>query len=333
MNIPVERLSRDIANAAKSLSSMQARYLVDAYYIQQEDRKRTRNQERMLAESKEPNLILSWLAAQNETLEDQIKRALDKYTDAHPMGEWMRTVKGIGPVIAAGLLAHIDITKAPTVGHIWRFAGLDPSQRWSARTEADAWVKVNGLDIVRASTEFNVSLETLTRMATTDKDGKPIKLTAKSLSAAIARRPWNATLKTLCWKIGQSFMKLSNDPGCYYGIVYRQRKQYEIDRNERGDNRELAASLLPKFSTATDAHGHLSKGVLPPAQIDARARRYAVKRFLADVHTAWYWIEYKTLAPKPYVISHLNHAHWELAPVFGSLDGLSEALLKAGARE
>jgi hypothetical protein len=28
-------------------------------------------------------------------------------------------------------MAHIDITKAPTVGHIWRFAGLDPTVKWS----------------------------------------------------------------------------------------------------------------------------------------------------------------------------------------------------------
>jgi hypothetical protein len=29
------------------------------------------------------------------------------------------------------LLARIDIVKAPTAGHIWRYAGLDPTVRWN----------------------------------------------------------------------------------------------------------------------------------------------------------------------------------------------------------
>jgi hypothetical protein len=33
-------------------------------------------------------------------------------------------------VLAAGLLAHIEIDKAPTAGGIWRFAGLDPTAIW-----------------------------------------------------------------------------------------------------------------------------------------------------------------------------------------------------------
>ena len=46
------------------------------------------------------------------------------------MGAWMREIKGIGPVLSAGLLAHIDITKAAHVGHIYSFAGLAPGKVW-----------------------------------------------------------------------------------------------------------------------------------------------------------------------------------------------------------
>ena len=149
------------------MSVEEARFLVDSYYIMQEDRKRTSNQERSMStqDQPEPSEILSWLRKQAQTMENQLKRALDQYSDAHPVGTWMREVKGVGPVLAAGLLAHIDIEKAPTVGRIWRYAGLDPTVKW-------------------------------------EKGQK---------------RPWNAKLKTLTWKIGQSFMKLSNDEECYYG--------------------------------------------------------------------------------------------------------------------
>ena len=126
---PVQRLSKDLAAAAVTLSDAEARFLVDTYYNMQENRIRAGGQLRAIKD--EPHEVLSWFEEQASTLENQVKRALDKYTSVHPMGEWMRGIFGIGPVISAGLLAHIDIRKAPTVGHIWGFAGLDPTKQWS----------------------------------------------------------------------------------------------------------------------------------------------------------------------------------------------------------
>lgn len=253
----ITRLSRDVADAARTMSDDEARYLVDAYYMMQEDRKRTSNQSRALGETAEPNSVLVWLAEQSSTLEKQITRALDRYTQAHPMGSWMRGIKGIGPVLSAGLLAHIDIEKAPTAGHIWRFAGLDPTMKW-------------------------------------EKGQK---------------RPWNATLKVLTWKIGQSFMKLSNDEECVYGHVYRERKDYELRRNEDGGNAAAAAEKVGKVGKNTVAYANYSVGKLPAAQIDARARRYAVKLFLSRLHAEWYRRHFGTEPPLPYPIAILGHAH------------------------
>ena len=42
----LERMSRDIVSDAATLSDDEARYLVDAYYMMQEDRKRAHNQAR-----------------------------------------------------------------------------------------------------------------------------------------------------------------------------------------------------------------------------------------------------------------------------------------------
>ena len=77
----VMRMSRDIATAAQKLGDDEVRFLVDAYYMMQEDRKRANNQLRSLSDASEPNAVIAWLAAQSETLENQIKRALDKYTE------------------------------------------------------------------------------------------------------------------------------------------------------------------------------------------------------------------------------------------------------------
>jgi hypothetical protein len=127
---PIERLSRDLKAASLTLSEAEARFLVDAYYMAQANRIRTDHQIRQLAKGSEPHSVLDWFTMQDALLETQIRRALDAYSDNKPLGAWARSVVGIGPVIAAGLLAHIDITRAPTVGHIWRFAGLDPTMIW-----------------------------------------------------------------------------------------------------------------------------------------------------------------------------------------------------------
>lgn len=267
----VGRMGRLIAIEAAKLSDDEARFLVDAYYMMQEDRKRTNNQARAVAQGADAqnavssNQVLRYLAEQTTILENQIKRALDIYTDAHFMGSWLREIVGIGPVIAAGLLAHIDIEKAPTVGHIWRYAGLDPTSKW-------------------------------------EKGQK---------------RPWNASLKTLCWKAGQSFMKLSNHEGCYYGHIYKERKQYEQDRNDRMENVQVAANILAtkNIGKTTEAYKHLSIGKLPPGQIDARARRYAVKLFLSHLHGVWYQRYFGKEPPLPYPIAILGHAHMKPAPV------------------
>ena len=272
---PIQRLSRDLATAAVTLSDKEARFLVDAYYTMQDNRIRAAAQEKSLDKDGDPHGVLSWLKDQNSTLEKQIQRALDRYSTAHPVGEWLRSNKGIGPVIAAGMLAHIDIHKAPTVGHIWRFAGLDPTSKW----------------------------------------GKGEK------------RPWNTALKVLCWKAGESFVKLSNDPECYYGGIWRQRKDFEIARNDSGQNAELAARILveKKFNKSTDAFKHLSAGHLPPAQIHARARRYAVKLLLSHLHHEMYIRILKQNPPFPYPIAHLGHVHF-IAPPNGSapLPGASQ---------
>ncbi|HZT29389.1 MAG TPA: transposase [Bryobacteraceae bacterium] len=262
----VRRLQRDLVKAAVSLSIDEARYLVDAYYAMQEHRKAAANQVRALAESKEPHEVLRWLFEQNETVEKQIRRALNSWTDGLPAARWAKSIVGIGPVISAGLAAHIDISRCATVGRIWRFAGLDPTVEW--------------------------------------KKGE--------------RRPWNAGLKCLCWKIGESFVKVSGRPDDFYGQLYLQRKQIEQERNEAGKFADQAPYKLERFNIgkSTDAYQAYAAGKLPPAHIHARAKRWVVKLFLAHYHHVAWTLATGTPPPKPYVISILGHADMIQPPNF-----------------
>jgi hypothetical protein len=254
-------LRRDLRAAAQSLTVPQVRYLVDTYYSYQKFRLSSSNQVRALTVSGEPHLAITWTGARMKEMEADVLVMLDSYTNTEPtgMGAWAKEICGIGPVISAGLVAHLDITQAPTVGHWWRFAGLDPTSKW--------------------------------------EKGK--------------KRPWNAGLKVLCYKIGESFVKVQNRDDDVYGKLYASRKQQEQAKNLAGDFADQAKRAITekKYGEDTSAKKYYEQGQLPPAHIHARARRYAVKQFLADYHAECYFRHYGAPPPFPYPISILGHAH------------------------
>lgn len=149
-----KRLTKDLANAAVTLSTREARYLVDAYYMIQDNRIAAAHQVRTLNENEEPHEIIQYLGSQNELLESQLKRALDKWTDSHPVGRWAKSIVGIGPVISAGLLAHIDIAKTPGVGNLWSFAGLNPTQVWEKGQKRPFNVRLKTLTVFKMGESF-----------------------------------------------------------------------------------------------------------------------------------------------------------------------------------
>lgn len=257
----LNKLKRDIKNAGTTLSKEEARYLVDLYYQMQEYRKASDNQVRQLQkeDNKEPHETLAFFANNFRTLERNIKSVLQVYAESKPIGQWMLSICGIGPVISAGLMANIDITKVQTAGQIQAFAGLDPTREWHKGE----------------------------------------------------KRPYNARLKTLCWKIGQCFIKVQNNEEDVYGKIFAIRKAYEIERNEKGELADQAKAKLERFNIkkTTDTYKWYSQGKLPPAHINQRASRYAVKIFLSHLFSVWYEMEHKEKPPKPYAIAILNHAH------------------------
>lgn len=255
--ISATRLTRDLKKSASMIDSDQARYLVDLYYSLQKLRIGAAAQVRSGGD--EPNMLISWTEDMYEKLENDVKSALLVFAQSQIPGRWAMSIKGIGPVISAGLLAHIDITKTPTAGALWRFSGYDPTIKWEKK----------------------------------------------------AKRPWNARLKVLGWKAGQSFVKSSGRAGSQYGPLYRERKLYEIERNERKEYADQARAILAarNIGADTEAYKWYSMGMLPPAHIQARAERYAVKIFLSHMWAVMYENHYKKPAPRPYAIAILEHVH------------------------
>jgi hypothetical protein len=126
-NIP--KPNKEVVFNAAKLNDAEARALVVNYYQSQEMRKSADMQIRHLGE-KASVPQLQYTADSFAIVEQQVARMLAKYAEGSAVGRWCLRQHGVGPVITAGLLAHLDIKQAPTVGHFWRFAGQDPSAKW-----------------------------------------------------------------------------------------------------------------------------------------------------------------------------------------------------------
>jgi len=252
----VKTWSKDLKEAAVMMTREEMRYLVDAYYNWQENRIRAASQIRNATDA-EPSGVLKVVLSSSALLEKRVQQALDIKVMSSPTGQWLRGIYGIGPVIAAGLLAHINIEKATTAGSVWRYAGYDPTIEW--------------------------------------KKGE--------------KRPFNADLKVICWKAGQSFMKFHSRDECFYGHLYKKKKEQEVWKNEHGQFAETAARILTEknWSKDTPTYKSLTEGKLSPAHIDARARRWCVSILLSHLFEIMFWNRYNIIPPRPYMIAIKHH--------------------------
>lgn len=257
-------LRKDLRGVGETMSRAEIRLVTDTYYDLQQYRLAADSRKKSLVKSGQTALLQSWVGDSMLLAEKAVLYVMDKYSESDPMGRWSKQWLGVGPVLAAALSAYIDITQAPTAGHIWRFAGLDPTAHW--------------------------------------EKGKT--------------RPWNAHLKVTCWKLGESFVKVSKSakPEGYYGRLYAERKIFEVARNEAGEFAEQARqALASKNIKDPETRAMYESGRLPKGHVHARARRWTVKIFLAHWHAEAYRQHYKTEPPRPYPIAILGHAH-EMTP-------------------
>jgi hypothetical protein len=329
---PVAKLAKEVRQTAAKLDRSEAGHLVAVYYRWQEHRIALGNQVSSLDRAGKPVEVLRHFYREIGELEKQAAAALGEWAKSRPEGEWALAQKGIGPVLAAGLSASIDVTRAKTAGAVWRFAGLDNSLVWLSRkqaqeavgsfnpTEAGAdpdtetyWVDDDDVYMLvqRLADEHSRHAWRLAAAAINDSG----KITPTSLAAALARRPYNADLKVLCWKIGDSFVKTSGINAGYYGSVYRNRKAQEVSKNNRHEFADQAAqSLATRRITDAKLRATYEAGLLPPGRLELRARRYAVKLFLSHWWTKAYEAEYGEEPPKPYPIAYLGHSHYIAPP-------------------
>ena len=74
-----------------------------------------------------------------------------------------------------------------------------------------------------------------------------------------------------------------------------QRIKYYIDSSARDGRCVIFLNQIPAET--------------PPAHIHARAKRFAVKIFISNLHEVWFEKHFGRPAPAPYPFAHLGHTH------------------------
>lgn len=231
--------------------SAQNIYLVKEFYQIQKHRIAFGGQIKALKDAKQPHKILAMRFKALHDLEKAIAKDLKESVQTEKIWlNYLINVKGIAEILASGLIRLIDIEKADHVSSLWKYAGLD--------------VAPDGLGRSRKKAH-------LVPKTYKNREGKTVKTQGIT---------FNPLLKSLCWKIGESFIK-SNSP---YKDFYDQRKKLEEGRNK----------TRKKADVLTKMHIH------------NRALRYMVKRFLCDFWIAWRTQE-KLVVSQPYVVAKLGH--------------------------
>ena len=502
-------VSDKVKESVVTISQVELRYLVDSYYQSQDDRITKDGQVRAInqgydGEDHQPPLALQWVAKNRRNEEEQIKKLLDVYTDNHPVGRWAKDTIGIGPVLAAALIAYMDIEKCKHSGQFLSYAGqndqnvpwlgndkagdivkaakaihememklaIDALQRLSKNFDYDwkkfkedtkdlmelfskykstdlaaillndyidskgtknpleddnvddiftpkqqktvnKYLKAYGdmliefsevfsdeisdydydeardalvekleyshqikdqdtIDVIenlkdegiiskewfmfpnhmkrlheslKNRTVFVYSNELLSdvlnyiadpalvtdsvlvivgdatlrqpavirrnfeNLKNAKKKDKELKYNYTNLQKILAKPPYNIDLKVICWKIGQSFMKVCNKEESVYGALYKERKDLEKARNDHnayGD--QIATALITKnFKKGTDTYKSYMEGKLTDSHITARATRMATRVFLTHFFEAMYIHRYNAAPPQIFPIAHMGH--------------------------
>lgn len=283
--------------------------------------------------------VLQWLYNNVLGMENEIKRAMNIWSDSNPVASWAKQVTGIGPVISAGLVAYFDVTRAPSVSHFYSYSGYnDNNNPWLGREKSKQLVEryckntTVTTDELIAISQDDMCTRSLDKLRRYAYDEKKDKYTREALINGLSKIPYNAELKTLLWKLGESFVKVSNRPQSVYGMIYKQKKLSEREKNERKVFADQAENKLAtcNIGKKTDAYKAYSQGMLPDAHIHSRATRFAVKIFISHLFEEMYRVEYNSEPPRNYAHVYLEHNDYIAPEVpFTPLDPNKPALKPA----
>lgn len=318
----------DLSDLANRITKDEVSSLVSTYYTIQDQRIRTGNQLSRFQAQDKPAEAIEQMFSFFESMEERIKNLMEIWvtrTD-NPVANWLYSICGIGPVLTAGWIANIDITRCRSSGAIMRYIGMEPTVKW--HTDADK-IRIVINDVLDKQSKKKIDYDVIVEVCSTIGHSLPLtenfltnvkkyedysKVKRDDLISAIKLCPFNQDMRKLAWKTWQSFMKVQNSSKDTYGKLIAQRKAWENEKNERLEYKELAEEGAKRVGSSTDAFKYYSEGKLPPAHILMRSGRFCIKIFVSHLHAMLYWHHYNALPPRPYAMAILNHKSYIKIP-------------------
>jgi predicted RNA-binding Zn-ribbon protein involved in translation (DUF1610 family) len=149
-------------------------------------------------------------------LEKEIDDDIDRVAGNIPIVQKMIEVRGIGVMLAAKVVAMIDIERAQHVSSLWRFAGM-----------AVTPVCIEcGQYLTNGATQCPDCGGGIVHKADRPRKGQ--------------RLNYNARLKTYCWQVGTSLLRAKSP---YRSIYDKARKYYDANREDWPKARKHRAAM------------------------------------------------------------------------------------------
>jgi len=261
------------------------RTLVDMYYDFQSQRIQTQlrigasERDHSLTEDELSIYGITTIFENAQNFEKDIEKLIKKQLKNHALyNQYFALITGIGPMLAAGLIAYIDdIEKFEHVSSLWQYCGYGMN-RFCPECKKPTFLEVEYSTGKKAK-----KLHPHEKCPICGNQTNPI--VQKRISGYQSN--WNDKLKVLAWKAGTSFVKQSASRSKY-------RKLYDKVKKEE---HKLHPKRITKDSKILYNDGHLHN----------RAMRKVVKIFLAHLWQTWRRQE-GLEATEPYAKQLLNHS-------------------------
>jgi len=269
--------------------------LVDSYYEIQKGRIQIGNRIAMLErdyhiEEETAKLLHEKMDEQLSLTEKWIGKQLIAFAEGSVFyNTWLGETKGIGPVLASGLISGIrDINRFSNISKLWKYCGLSVSNRCAncnkrifKEEEREKWL-VNNIERAKNTKhqkkegKFDeVAYRKKLELAICKcKIPEIVSVASKKVSGEPLE--YSPFMRTLCWKIGEQFVKMGNRS--FYGNLYRTFREEEERKNPQ-------LTKLHRYN---------------------RAKRKTVKVFLSHVWIVWRQ-QLNLPISKPYLEERMGH--------------------------
>jgi len=225
------------------------------------------------ASSYAPDFEEARIAAINPVLEEALDMLVADAQAVGPIYGLFTGIKGIGPSLAAKVLAQVDdIASFETISKLWRFAGYGMYEYW-----------VDEKGAVQAPREGYVSMGTqgereMVRKLTEPKEGWHLE-TRRDVKIAGWKSPYNTMLKSTVWQCVASFIK-QQTPG-YVELYYQEKGRWATEHPE-----PICRTCGVPVSECRAKRSHKVK-LYTPAHMHAHAMRKVSKVLLQHLWVVW----------------------------------------------